>query len=219
MLFDYAITPTHGNWFQTNQNGIGWSNSYTVTYGCVTNGKNMALQRSDIASPLCHEGQSERTFPIFAFSSRFSVFSRFLANFALSGGTLTPAPPHWLRYCFSGKFDQHLLLNLWFSRTEITDGTWILVLVRVLWDTISKIYWQLWHSFFKSTLENSYNFYPIEITWRKISTFSLFDTSDNGNVTFAYILPFHFTSVYRIVSNKRSPSNKRPPNLFSNKTR
>ena len=25
--------------------------------------------------------------------------------------------------------------------------------------------------------------------------------------------------IYRIVSNKRSPSNKRPPNLFSNKTR
>ena len=26
-------------------------------------------------------------------------------------------------------------------------------------------------------------------------------------------------TIYRIVSNKRSPSNKRPPNLFSNKTR
>ena len=28
-----------------------------------------------------------------------------------------------------------------------------------------------------------------------------------------------FINIYRIISNKRSPSNKRPPNLFSNKTR
>ena len=57
---------------------------------------------------------------------------------------------------------------LWFSKTKITDGTGILVLVRVLWDMISKIYWQFWHSFFKNALESSYNFNPIEITWRKI---------------------------------------------------
>ena len=29
----------------------------------------------------------------------------------------------------------------------------------------------------------------------------------------------NFLYIYRVVSNKRSPSNKRPPNLFSNKTR
>ena len=38
---------------------------------------------------------------------------------------------------------------LWFRKTEIQDRAWILVLVRVLWVTISKIYRQFWHSFFK----------------------------------------------------------------------
>ena len=57
---------------------------------------------------------------------------------------------------------------LWCSKSKITDGTGILVLVRVLWDMISKIFWQFWHSFFKNALENCYNFNPIEITWRKM---------------------------------------------------
>ena len=43
-----------------------------------------------------------------------------------------------------------------------------MVLVRVLWDGISKICSQFWHSFFKNTLESSYNFCPIEIMWRKM---------------------------------------------------
>ena len=34
-----------------------------------------------------------------------------------------------------------------------------------------------------------------------------------------YLVPSGSYMKYRIVSNKRSPSNKRPPNLFSNKTR
>ena len=51
------------------------------------------LRVSSVATPICQEGQSERTFPIFAFS-RFSssLFSQFLANFSLSGGTLPPCP-------------------------------------------------------------------------------------------------------------------------------
>ena len=57
---------------------------------------------------------------------------------------------------------------LWCSKTKISDGTRILVLVRVLWDMISKVYWQFWHSFFKNALESSYNFNPIEITWRNL---------------------------------------------------
>ena len=57
---------------------------------------------------------------------------------------------------------------LWCSKTEITDGTRILVLVRVLWHMISKIYWQFWCSFFKNVLESSYNFNPVEIMWRKM---------------------------------------------------
>ena len=55
---------------------------------------------SSVASPICQEGQSEKTFPIFAFSSRFFLFfpdvflrSRFLANFSLSGVALCPLDP------------------------------------------------------------------------------------------------------------------------------
>ena len=37
-----------------------------------------------------------------------------------------------------------------------------------LWDVISKIYRQFWHSLFKNTLDSSYNFCPIKIMWRKM---------------------------------------------------
>ena len=57
---------------------------------------------------------------------------------------------------------------LWCSQTKITDRTRILILMRVFWDMISKIYWQFWHSFFKNVLESSYNFNRIAITWRKM---------------------------------------------------
>ena len=47
---------------------------------------------SSVASPICQEGQSERNFPIFAFSSRFFLnFSQFFPDFfADRGGTLPP---------------------------------------------------------------------------------------------------------------------------------
>ena len=58
---------------------------------------------SSVASPICQEGQSERTFPIFAFSSRFFLcfpdfslfFPIFCKFFAVRGGTLPPplTPP------------------------------------------------------------------------------------------------------------------------------
>ena len=63
---------------------------------------------SSVASPICQEGQSERTFPIFAFSSGlflflldfswfFPSFSWFLANFSLSEVALCPPLyPQWL---------------------------------------------------------------------------------------------------------------------------
>ena len=65
---------------------------------------------SSVASPICQEGQSERTFPIFAFSSRYFLFfpifhefspsfSRFSANFSLSRGQSVPLDPQWLRHC------------------------------------------------------------------------------------------------------------------------
>ena len=53
---------------------------------------------SSVASPICQDGQSERTFLIFAFSSRFSsffpdfplFFPIFDNFFAVRGGTLLP---------------------------------------------------------------------------------------------------------------------------------
>ena len=57
---------------------------------------------------------------------------------------------------------------LWCSKTEITDRTGILVLERVLWDMIFKIYWQFWRSFFKKCTRKQLQFNPIEITWRKM---------------------------------------------------
>ena len=57
-----------------------------------------AVPFSSIASPICQEGQSERNFQIFTFSSRFFVifprffliFFRFPAIFSLSGVALCP---------------------------------------------------------------------------------------------------------------------------------
>ena len=62
---------------------------------------------SSVANPICQEGQSERTFPIFAFSSRFFLFfpgfswffPDFWQIFRCQGGTLPPLPPQWLCHC------------------------------------------------------------------------------------------------------------------------
>ena len=73
---------------------------------------------------------------------------------------------------------------LWCSKTKITDGTRILVLVRALWDTISKIYRQFWHNFFKNALQSKYNLNPIEITWRKM-------VCDTKTMLFIYYIREH----------------------------
>ena len=108
--FNYAITPTCGNWFQTNQPEQESDDCAgdTVTSVGVTNEEDLALQ--------------------------WQI---------------------WSTFCRC-------------SKTKITDRTGTLVLVRVSWDMISKIYWQFWHSFFKNALESGYNFNPIEIMWRKM---------------------------------------------------
>ena len=43
----------------------------------------------------------------------------------------------------------------------------------------------------------------------KNCTFSLFETSVNGNVTFAYIMTFHFHSVYSLIKEISSVTNTR----------
>ena len=61
-----------------------------------------SVTHSSVASPICREGQSEKTFPIFClffpisppfpgFSWFFPIFSNF---FAIRGGTLPPLHPH-----------------------------------------------------------------------------------------------------------------------------
>ena len=63
---------------------------------------------SSVASPICQEGQSETTFPIFAFSSRFFLFfpeffpsfPNFWQVFRCQGWhSASPLPPQWLRHC------------------------------------------------------------------------------------------------------------------------
>ena len=57
----------------------------------------------------------------------------------------------------------------------------------------------------------------IEMTWNKNWLFGRhLETVQHFQFFFAELWIF---IAYRVVSNKRSPSNKRPPNLFSNKTR
>ena len=78
-----------------NSNSTNYSHNANM-YLPIT--MDMVSEISSVTSPICQEGQSERTFPIFAFSSRFFLFSPdfslFLANFLLSGVALCPlAPP------------------------------------------------------------------------------------------------------------------------------
>ena len=100
---------------------------------------------------------------------------------------------------FSGKIDQHLSLFCGSVKTklpwEITGGTRISVLERVSWDVSSKIYWQFWHCSFKNTLESSYNFCPIEITWRKLLRSVCLTPLSRATWRFAYIMTFRCTSV------------------------
>ena len=89
---------------------------------------------------------------------------------------------------FSGKFDHHMSL-LWFCKTKIKDGAGILVLVKVLWVTIPKIYWQFWHSLFACTIKSSSIFYLNGILWRTTRS-CFFETSVKETVTFTYIMTF-----------------------------
>ena len=72
----------------------------------------LELWSSSLASPICQEGQSERTFPIFPFFPDFTSFpafswfspsiSQFLAILLLSRGAICPLDPYWLRHCSGG---------------------------------------------------------------------------------------------------------------------
>ena len=75
-------------------------------------------------------------------------------------------PMRKIRHC-SGKLDQHLSLYCDAVKLKLQTGPRLLVLLSVLLDMISKIYWEFWHSFFKNALKSSCNFDPIEIMWWK----------------------------------------------------
>ena len=67
-----------------------------IIYNLQINDKldNRCLITSSVASPVCQEGQSERTFPILPlfpdFSLFFPIFGKF---FAVRGGTLSSLTP------------------------------------------------------------------------------------------------------------------------------
>ena len=86
-----------------------------------------------------------------------------------AGDTVTSVcvlPMRKIRHC-SGKFDQHLSLYHDAVKPKLQTGPGYWFFVRVLWDMISKIYWQFWHSFIQNALESNCNSNPIEITWGK----------------------------------------------------
>ena len=85
-----------------------------------------------VVSPINQEGQSERTFPIFAFSSwffpSFSWFSLFFLIFgkfyAVKGVTLPALPTYWLGHCVPD------CLNTQNETEEMHDGkTWYFFLM------------------------------------------------------------------------------------------
>ena len=73
-----------------------------------------------------------------------------------------------------------------------------MVLVKVLWVKISRIYWQFWHSAFKFTFKSSSIFHiPLEKHGEICDgSVCLKPLSINETVTFAYIMTFHFTSEF-----------------------
>ena len=83
--------------------------------------KNM---NSSVASPICQEGQSERTFPI------FPLFSRFLANFLLSGVALwPPLPPQWLCHW------TWIIVSRYFSQKQQFEEPFLLILNKKIFES------------------------------------------------------------------------------------
>ena len=81
------------------------------------------LEGSSVASPFCQEGQSERTFPVFAFPSRCfppkflryfpscpPLFPDFWQIFRCQGDTLPHFDPRWLHHCRRARVYYHLFL-------------------------------------------------------------------------------------------------------------
>ena len=93
---------------------------------------NSSSIHSNVASPICQEGQSERTFLIFAFCSWFFIFflifSWFLANFLLSRAA--PLPLHWLRYC------PYTNNKMALKFTQRSERNQILLLTSLIWTFI-----------------------------------------------------------------------------------
>ena len=100
---------------------------------------------SSVASLICQEGQSERNFPIFAFSSRFFwffpdffpgfswFFPDFWQIFAVRGGTLPPLPPQWLCHWLNHLFPttKQIIFPTTTTRVDFLGcrGSWIGVVV------------------------------------------------------------------------------------------
>ena len=102
--------PIHSRLFETKKTFI---TSLFMKMHWLLRQADSSLTYSSVGSPICQKGQSERIFPIFAFSSRFFLFFPTLRDFpplfldfwhfffAVRGGTLPPCP-QWLRHCVLG---------------------------------------------------------------------------------------------------------------------
>ena len=149
----YAIIPARDNWFQTNQPDHELDDRALLL--CVLPMRKIWFQTNQPDHEL-----DDRALLLCVLPMRKIWFQTNQPDHELDDRALLlcvlPMRKIWL---FSFKIWLIFVPVLWFSKTVITDGTQIWVFVRVLWDVISKIYWQF---------ESSYNYCPIEIMWRKI---------------------------------------------------
>ena len=108
----------------------------------------------------------------------------------------------WQRYrCSVAKMINIILSLYWGSvKWKFKTRRRLLVLARLLWVRISKIYRQFWYNFFNLRLEAVHFFYPFGITWRKWRRSNLFETNVKETVTFAYIITFHFPSDFSLIA-------------------
>ena len=91
----------------------------------------------------------------------------------------------------SGKIWSTFVTVLWFSKTKLQTTRDICSCESLVKRDFHKVSCQFWHCSLKAvTILSNWN------NVEKNSTFSLFETIGNGNVTFAYIMRFYCTSVY-----------------------
>ena len=137
--FNHVMIPTWGKWFKQT---LTMNRTIMLIFHlCFTNGKDIPLQQEfDRLSLYC--GSVKLKFKRgsrywFLWESCELQFPKFTDKF---GKDIPLQQQFW-----------SFVTVLWFCKIKIQETAKMLVLVIVLWVTISKVYWQFWHSFFKYT--------------------------------------------------------------------